>query len=32
MVIPAAGANNMAGKLSGDWITVDPEWVITENP
>ena len=32
LVIPAAGANNMSSKISGDWITVDPEWVITENP
>jgi iron complex transport system substrate-binding protein len=31
-LIERAGGINIAGDLPGDWITVDPEWVITQNP
>jgi iron complex transport system substrate-binding protein len=31
-LIEMAGGINIAGGLPGDWIIVDPEWVIGENP
>lgn len=31
-LIEKAGAVNISRHLSGDWIVVDGEWVITENP
>jgi iron complex transport system substrate-binding protein len=31
-LIEMAGGINIAGDLPGDWITVNPEWVIRENP
>ena len=31
-LIGMAGGINVSGELDGDWITVDSEWVITENP
>ena len=31
-MIKMAGGINIAGNLPGGWITVDPEWVIAENP
>lgn len=27
-----AGGRNLSGEIFGDWILVDPEWVITQNP
>ena len=27
-----SGGRNIAGELPGDWITVDTEWIVTENP
>jgi iron complex transport system substrate-binding protein len=27
-----AGGMNISGELEGDWITVDSEWIIMENP
>lgn len=32
MVISAAGGVNLAGDLSGDYIEVDAEWILEENP
>ncbi len=31
-LIEIAGANSVSKNLKGDWIIVDPEWVIQENP
>ena len=31
-MIQLAGGINIAAGLPGSWITVDPEWVITESP
>ena len=31
-MIDMAGGYNISGVLPGDWMTVDPEWVIAENP
>ena len=31
-LIEMAGGINIASDLPGDWITVDAEWVITQNP
>ncbi|OFV68665.1 MAG: ABC transporter, solute-binding protein [Candidatus Syntrophoarchaeum caldarius] len=31
-MIKMAGGINIAGDLPGGWITVDPEWVLEENP
>ena len=31
-LIEMAGGINIAGNLPGDWITVDPEWVMEQNP
>ena len=31
-MIDMAGGINISGNLPGDWMTVDPEWVIAENP
>jgi len=31
-LIEMAGGINIASNLPGDWITVDPEWVMEQNP
>ena len=31
-MIKMTGGINIAGELPGGWITVDPEWVLEENP
>ncbi len=31
-MISRAGGKSISGDLAGDWITVDPEWLIEQNP
>jgi iron complex transport system substrate-binding protein len=31
-MLDMAGGNNIAREVDGDWVSVDPEWVIEKNP